>query len=132
MKKVLPGKPYPQGATWDGVVVNFSIYSEGASAVDLCLFEDDGQASEVYRLRECTGNVWHGYLHGIKPGQLFGYRLSGTYCPERGLRFNPSKLLIDPYARALSGQVNWYAPVFSYQKESDSVMDDRDSAWGVP
>jgi isoamylase len=134
MKKILPGKPYPQGATWDGVGVNFSIYSEGSTSVELCLFEEDNSdASETHRLRECTGNVWHGYLQGVKPGQLFGYRLSGPYSPERGLRFNPSKLLIDPYARALSGQVNWYAPVFGYQPEHDlSVMDERDSAWGVP
>ncbi len=134
MKKLLPGKPYPQGATWDGVGVNFSIYSEGATAVELCLFEENnGVAAETYRMRECTGNVWHGYLPGVKIGQMFGYRLSGPYCPERGQRFNPAKLLIDPYARALSGQVNWYAPVFGYLPDrDDTAPDDRDSAWGVP
>jgi isoamylase len=134
MRKLLPGKPYPQGATWDGVGVNFSIYSEGATGVELCLFEEtNGEATETYGLNECTGNVWHGYLPGIKVGQLYGYRLSGPYCPDQGQRFNPSKLLIDPYSRALSGQVNWEAPLFAYQLDhDDTVIDVRDSAWGVP
>ncbi|HVV45464.1 MAG TPA: hypothetical protein VHC72_09665, partial [Bryobacteraceae bacterium] len=135
MKQLLPGKPYPQGATWDGVGVNFSIYSEGATGVELCLFEshDGGEATECFRFRECTGNVWHGYLQGIKPGQLYGYRICGPYNPDQGQRFNCRKLLIDPYARALSGQVNWEAPVFGYPVgQDDTVMDDGDSAWGVP
>ena len=134
MKRLLPGKPYPQGATWDGVGVNFSIYSEEATGVELCLFEDNnGEAAETYRLEECTGNVWHGYLAGVKMGQLYGYRIQGPWCPQQGRRFNASKLLIDPYARALAGQVNWEAPVFGYQLEhDDTVMDERDSAWGVP
>jgi len=134
MTKLLPGRPYPQGATWDGVGVNFSIYSEAATGVELCLFGDiSGEATETHRLRECTANVWHGYLRGVKPGQLYGYRLCGPYCPERGQRFNCSKLLIDPYARALSGDLNWDAPVFGYSMDrDDTVKDDRDSAWGVP
>ncbi len=134
MKKLLPGKPYPQGATWDGVGVNFSIYSEGATGVELCLFEDNnGEAAERYRLRETTGNVWHGYIPGVKIGQLYGYRLCGPYRPDQGQRFNCHKLLIDPYARALSGQVNWDAAVFGYKPGADdSVIDDQDSAWGVP
>jgi len=134
MKKLLPGKPYPQGATWDGVGVNFSIYSEGATAVDLCLFEESGdEVRETFRLAECTGNIWHGYIPGIKSGQLYGYRLHGPYCPEQGQRFNPNKLLIDPYCRALAGQVNWEAPLFGYQAgHDDTVIDERDSAWGVP
>src|SRR5579863_9408198 len=103
MPKLLPGKPYPQGATWDGIGVNFSVYSEGATGVELCLFDDtEGEAAERCRLRECTANVWHGYLQGIKPGQLYGYRLCGPYSPGDGQRFNCHKLLIDPYARALA------------------------------
>ena len=134
MKRLLPGKPYPQGATWDGVGVNFSIYSERATGIELCLFDEtEGPVVESYFLKECTGNVWHGYLPAAKMGQLYGYRLSGTYCPEQGQRFNPSKLLIDPYARALAGKVNWDAPLLGYQPgQDDSVMDERDSAWGVP
>jgi len=134
MKKLLPGKPYPQGATWDGVGVNFSIYSEGATGVELCLFEDSGdEVRETFRLTECTGNIWHGYIPGIKSGQLYGYRLHGPYSPEQGQRFNPAKLLIDPYCRALAGQVNWEAPLFGYQTgHEDTVIDERDSAWGVP
>ncbi len=134
MRKLLPGKPYPQGATWDGIGVNFSIYSEGATGVELCLFEENnGQASETWSLKESTGSVWHCYLPGIKPGQLYGYRLCGAYDPDQGKRFNCRKLLIDPYAKALSGQVNWDAPVFAYKKGSDdSVIDQEDSAWGVP
>ncbi len=134
MKKLLPGKPYPQGATWDGVGVNFSIYSEGATGVELCLFDKDNhEAAESYQLRETTGSVWHGYLPGVKMGQLYGYRLCGPYNPDQGQRFNCHKLLIDPYARALSGTVNWDAPVFGYKPGGDdSVIDDQDSAWGVP
>lgn len=134
MTKLLPGKPYPQGATWDGIGVNFSIYSEAARAVDLCLFNDtDGETAERFRLRESTANVWHGYLPGVKPGQLYGYRLCGPWSPAEGQRFNCNKLLIDPYARALAGQVDWEQPVFGYRLgEDDTVMDDRDSAPGVP
>src|SRR6202034_78162 len=86
-----------------------------------------------YQLRESTGCVWHGYVPGLKPGQLYGYRLCGPYEPGRGLRFNCNKLLIDPYARALSGQVNWDAPVSGYQKgHDDTEVDTQDSASGVP
>src|ERR1700733_12855188 len=97
MAKLLPGKPYPQGATWDGVGVNFSIYSESATGVELCLFDGiNGTAACTHRMKECTANVWHGYLQGIKPGQLYGYRVCGPYRPDRGQRFNCNKLLIDP------------------------------------
>jgi len=132
----LPGKPYPQGATWDGVGVNFSLYSEGASAVELCLFDrGKNEPSERYFFKESTGSIWHCYLPGLKPGQLYGYRVSGSYNPERGERFNANKLLIDPYAKALAGEVNWDAPVYGYQSESaheDLAMDDQDSGWGMP
>src|SRR3954447_22162886 len=115
-RTVLPGKPYPQGATWDGVGTNFAIYSENAEGVELCLFEHDGRTqSDCYAITERTGGVWHIYLVGVKPGQLYGYRVHGPYDPERGFRFNPSKLVVDPYVKAVAGQVNWEAPVFAYK-----------------
>jgi isoamylase len=115
--KILPGKPYPLGATWDEEGVNFAIYSENAEKVELCLFDEAGSKTERERVafREVTGHVWHAYLADIKPGQLYGYRIHGTYEPKEGLRFNPAKLLIDPYAIAICGKVNWDAPVFGYQ-----------------
>ncbi len=135
-RTILPGKPYPQGATWDGTGVNFSLYSERATAVELCLFDEaDSARSEVIQLRECTAYVWHCYLPGVKLGQLYGYRVHGPQEPERGDRFNPSKLLIDPYAKALAGGLNWDAPVFGYQlgdPAEDLSFDSNDDAWGVP
>src|SRR5947209_5587890 len=102
-RNILPGKPYPQGATWDGTGVNFSLYSENATRVELCLFENsEARKTEVVQLKEVTGYVWHGYVPGIKLGQLYGYRVYGAYEPERGHRYNSAKLLIDPYARAVS------------------------------
>lgn len=115
--KAVPGKPYPLGATWDGEGVNFTIYSETAEKVELCLFDEPDSKAERERvlLREVTGHVWHAYLQGVGPGQLYGYRVHGLYEPEAGLRFNPAKLLIDPYAMSICGKVNWDAPVFGYQ-----------------
>ncbi|HET8549294.1 MAG TPA: glycogen debranching protein GlgX [Bryobacteraceae bacterium] len=135
-RTILPGRSYPQGAAWDGVGCNFAVYSDNAEAVDLCLFGNrDEPESETYRLTEVSGNVWHIYLSGIKPGQLYGYRVHGPYEPDRGLRFNPAKLLIDPYARAIAGKVNWDAPVFGYRlgdPAADLACDENDSAWGMP
>jgi isoamylase len=135
-RTILPGKPYPQGATWDGTGVNFSLYSERATAVELCLFEDlNSSECECVTIRECSGYVWHGYLPGVKLGQLYVYRVHGPYEPERGDRFNPAKLLIDPYARAIAGALNWDAPVFGYQMgdaAEDLSYDDTDDGWGVP
>ncbi|HUK17556.1 MAG TPA: glycogen debranching protein GlgX [Bryobacteraceae bacterium] len=135
-RSILPGKPYPQGATWDGTGVNFSLYSERATGVELCLFEAvDARSSEALPMRECTGYVWHCYLPGVKLGQLYGYRLHGSYDPEKGDRFNPAKLLIDPYARAVAGPLNWDAPVFGYtigDAAQDLSSDPNDDAWGVP
>ncbi|MBX5494508.1 MAG: glycogen debranching protein GlgX [Bryobacteraceae bacterium] len=131
---VLPGKPFPQGATLDGLGVNFALYSEEATAVELCLFNEDG-AEERIAFSERTGFVWHGYIPGIKAGQLYGYRVHGPFAPEKGQRFNPAKLLIDPYAKALAGQVNWEAPVFGYRlgdPDADLAMDTQDDAWGIP
>jgi len=110
-----PGRPYPLGATWDGAGVNFALFSEHATAVELCLFRgpDASQAREGMPLRERTDLVWHGYVPGLGPGQLYGYRVHGPYSPDQGLRFNPAKLLIDPYARALTGELQLFGlPVF--------------------
>jgi glycogen operon protein len=134
-RTVFPGKPYPQGATWDGTGVNFALYSEGATGVELCLFDEVDSPAETIPLREVTGHVWHAYLPGIKLGQLYGYRVHGPFEPERGLRYNPAKLLIDPYARSLAGKLNWDAPVFSYKlgdPDQDLSLDEQDDAWGVP
>src|ERR1700733_4934471 len=101
--KVLAGLPYPQGANWDGIGVNFAIYSENASKIELCLFDSlTSNQPECIELRECTGYVWHCYVPGLSIGQLYGYRIYGPYEPAKGLRFNPAKLLIDPYAKALA------------------------------
>src|SRR5690349_19567939 len=134
-KKILPGSPTPQGATFDGEGTNFAIYSEHATRVEVCLFNKTDPSVEKERivLPEKTAHVWHGYLPGVRPGQLYGFRVDGPYEPERGLRYNANKLLIDPYARALRGTVDWKAPVFGYKLgEDDLSFDDGDSAWGVP
>jgi glycogen operon protein len=135
--KVLPGRPTPLGATWVGDGVNFALFSEGATEVELCLFASDDPARETerIRLREVSGHTWHGFIPGLQPGQLYGYRVNGAYDPEHGLRFNAAKLLIDPYARALAGVVDWDANVFGYTlggEEEDLARDDVDSAPGVP
>ncbi|MDX2151574.1 MAG: glycogen debranching protein GlgX [Bryobacteraceae bacterium] len=137
VRTLQPGKPFPQGATWDGLGVNFAIYSESATGVELCLFDyPNGSTNEErIRLPEVTGGVWHGYAAGLKPGQLYGYRVYGPFEPVQGHRFNPAKLLIDPYARALAGTVNWNEPLFAYQfdsPEQDLSCDPRDSCAGVP
>ncbi len=133
-RTVLPGRPYPLGATWDGAGTNFALYSHSGTAVDLCLFGDQGQEERI-PLREQTNFVWHCYLPAAPPGQLYGYRVHGPYEPKRGLRFNPAKLLLDPYAAAVSGEVNWEAPLFGYQlghPDADLSRDSGDSAWGMP
>jgi isoamylase len=136
-RKILPGQPYPLGATWDGKGVNFALYSENASKVELCIFKNRDSTKEEERipLREVTAYVWHAYLPGMKPGQLYGYRVHGPYEPEKGLRFNHHKLLIDPYAKALTGEVNWKAHVFGYRfddEQKDLSFDEQDSAAGMP
>jgi len=132
--QVLPGRPSPLGATWDGQGVNFALFAEHATAVELCLFDvaDPSRERQRLALQDVTRQVWHGYLPGVRPGQLYGYRLHGPYQPDQGLRFNPAKLLIDPYARALCGQVDWAQPVFAYQFGREDLTDDRDSAAGIP
>src|SRR5579884_3669072 len=136
IRTVLPGRPFPQGATWDGTGTNFALFSENAEKVELCLF-DDPRAEETQRLEliEQTAHVWHAFLPGVHRGQIYGYRVHGPYDPERGLRFNPNKLLIDPYAKALAGKVNWKEPIFPYplgNGDADLAMDASDSARGMP
>ena len=135
--KTLPGRPYPQGATWDGTGVNFALYSENATNVELCLFERTRIRAEheTIEITECTGYVWHCYVPGLTIGQLYGYRVHGPFEPEKGLRFNPAKLLIDPYAKAIAGKVNWDYPIFAYKlddPEADLSFDERDDAAGMP
>ena len=135
--KVLPGRPFPLGPTWDGQGTNFAIYSEHATKVELCLFDARDPKAEIGRvvLPEYTAHIWHGYVPGVRPGQLYGYRCHGPYEPERGHRFNPAKLLVDPNAKAVAGEVNWQAPVFGYKlgdPAADLSRDDSDDAWGVP
>ncbi len=134
--KILPGSPSPQGATWDGTGVNFALYSENAARVELCLFQDpDSPAYETIEVQESTGYTWHCYVQGLPLGQLYGYRVHGPYKPEEGLRFNPAKLVIDPYAKALTGRLNWDQPVFAYKLDdtaADLSCDDRDDAAGIP
>ncbi len=131
--KILPGKPYPLGATWDGVGVNFALFSENATGVELCLF--DGDWEERLALRDQTDLVWHVYLPEVSPGQLYGYRVDGPYAPLEGQRFNPAKLLLDPYAKAIAGTIQWGDELFGYtigHPEADLSRDDRDSAAGLP
>ena len=129
--RIWPGAPYPLGATWDGEGVNFSIFSEHADSVELCLFDGDNESRIT--MRDRTDLIWHTYLPDVRPGQLYGYRVYGPYAPAEGHRFNPNKLLIDPYAKAVSGTVNWSDAIFGYTvgAEEDS-FDDRDSAAGMP
>ncbi len=132
-----PGQPYPLGATWDGAGVNFALFSERATAVELCLFDgpNTSQVREQVTLRERTDLVWHGYIPDLGPGQLYGYRVHGPHAPDRGLRFNPAKLLIDPYSRALAGVLQWRDEVFGHRvgdPSQDLSRDDRDSAAFVP
>jgi isoamylase len=133
---ILPGSPYPQGATWDGTGVNFAIYSENATGVDLCLFDElNSDNHETIQIRECTGYIWHCYIPGLTIGQLYAYRVHGPYEPEKGFRFNPAKLLIDPYAKAVAGKVNWDHPVFGYRlgdPNADLSCDSQDDAAGMP
>jgi glycogen operon protein len=131
---LLPGRPYPLGATSSSNGTNFAVFSEGATRVDLCLFDAVGKQTGCVTLRERTAHVWHCLLCDIKPGQLYGYRVHGPWEPEKGRRFNPAKLLIDPYAKAISGKVDWKAPIFGHDAASgnDLMIDTQDSAAGVP
>ena len=134
--RVWPGRPGPMGATWDGSGTNFTLFSANAERVELCLF-DGGGKTELARIRlpEYTHEIWHGYLPDVRPGQLYGYRVYGPYEPEAGHRFNHHKLLVDPYAKALVGALEWDDALFGYRVGDDAQdlsFDDRDSASFVP
>src|SRR5215210_2734707 len=133
--RVREGLPYPLGATWDGLGVNFALFSANATKVELCLYDASG-TREIERLElpEYTDEVWHGYLPDARPGTTYGYRVHGPYEPSAGQRFNPNKLLIDPYAKQLVGQLEWNPALFGYRMESgdDLTFDERDSAPFVP
>ena len=130
------GRPFPLGATWDGIGVNFAIFSAHATKVELCLFDDSGETElERIELPEYTDEVWHGYVPTARPGTVYGYRVHGPYEPDAGHRFNPNKLLIDPYAKLLVGALRWGAELFGYQlghPDKDKSFDERDSARLVP
>ncbi|HEX8520104.1 MAG TPA: alpha-amylase family glycosyl hydrolase, partial [Pseudonocardia sp.] len=126
-----PGSAYPLGASYDGAGTNFAIFSEVAERVELCLFDDAGAETRV-ELREVDGFVWHGYLPAVEPGQRYGFRVHGPYDPAAGLRCNPNKLLIDPYAKAVDGPVQWDEAVFGYPFGSPDDRNDTDSAPYVP
>ena len=131
-RQVWPGLPEPLGATWDGEGTNFALFSEAADAVELCLFDDDGREARL-PLTEVTAHVWHGYVPGVAPGQHYGYRVHGPYDPARGLRFNPAKLLVDPYARAIDRVPHWDdADLRLHRGAPDDIADPRDSAPHVP
>jgi len=132
-----PGRPYPPGATWDGAGVNFALFSEHATAVDLCLFDPAVPEREIRRIAvtEHTDQIWHVYLPEARPGLLYGYRVHGPYAPGDGHRFNPDKVLLDPYAKAIAGSVTWDGALFGYrpgETEEGATPDRRDSAPFVP
>ncbi|GHB09892.1 glycogen debranching protein GlgX [Streptomyces termitum] len=125
--QVWPGQAYPLGATYDGAGTNFAVFSEAAHRIELCLIDDDGTETAV-ELRETDAFVRHAYLPGVMPGQRYGFRVHGPYAPERGLRCNPAKLLLDPYARAMSGSVDWGEAVYGYPFGRPDARSDLDSA----
>jgi len=129
--QVWPGSSYPLGATYDGMGTNFSLFSEIAERVELCLFDDAGRETAI-TLPEVDGFVWHGYLPNIGPGQRYGYRVHGPYDPGSGLRCNPHKLLLDPYAKAVDGKVDWHPSLFSYEFDRPDRRNDDDSAPFLP
>ncbi len=134
--KTRPGEPYPLGAIWNGSGVNFALFSENAGRIWLCLYADDGnRETERVEMTERTGPVWHIYLPEVRPGQRYGYRVDGPYEPEKGLRFNPAKLLLDPYARAIDRTLEWDDAMFGYtvgDPREDLQKDERDSGPLVP
>ena len=133
--RILEGRPSPRGAAWTGLGVNFSIFSANATKVELCLFDQQGETElERLELPEYTDQIFHGFVPEARPGTLYGYRVHGPYAPEEGHRFNPNKLLLDPYAKSLVGQVDWNPALFGYQVETgdDLTFDERDSAKYMP
>ncbi|HUJ66595.1 MAG TPA: alpha-amylase family glycosyl hydrolase, partial [Acidimicrobiales bacterium] len=130
--RVPPGEPFPLGATFDGLGTNFSLFSQVAEAVELCLFDDDGGETR-YELPEVDAYCWHGYLEEVEPGTKYGYRVHGPYEPEAGIRCNPAKLLLDPYAKAVDGSVRWGQAPYAYDLTLDDLhIDKSDSAAAMP
>ncbi len=134
---IYPGNPYPLGATWDGNGINFALYADNAFGVELCLFNTtkDETESENIKITERTHHIWHVYIPGLKPGQLYGYRVHGSYNPNEGHRYNPNKLLIDPYAKAIGGAIEWNDTLFGYEvghSDEDLCMSETDSAPFIP
>ncbi|WP_248759628.1 glycogen debranching protein GlgX [Pseudarthrobacter sp. SSS035] len=125
--EIWPGTAYPLGATFDGTGTNFALFSERAEKIELCLFDDDGVETR-FRLDEVDGYVWHGYIPQVQPGQKYGYRVHGPYDPDSGNRFNPNKLLLDPYAKAVHGQMDWDPALFSYNLGEPDSINNEDSA----
>ena len=135
--RVWRGNPYPLGATWDGQGVNFALFSEQGTGVELCLFDSPDQTdqSQLIRVTERTDQVWHCYLPDARPGQLYGYRVHGPYEPEKGLRFNPAKVVLDAYAKTITGDMRWDDTPYGYRigaPEEDLARDDRNSAAAMP
>ena len=135
LSRLREGRPFPRGATWNGLGVNFAVFSANATKIELCLFDDAGERElERIELPEYTNEVFHGFLPDARPGQVYGYRAYGPYEPEAGHRFNHNKLLLDPYAKSLVGHLEWNPALFGYKMESadDLTFDDRDSAAFMP
>ncbi len=135
--KIMPGRPYPLGATWDGKGVNFALFSENATAVELCLFDSVEARKEIWRIKltEYTNKIWHVYLTDARPGWLYGYRVYGPYQPASGHRFNPAKVLVDPYAKKIARRTRWDESMFGYRvgdPAEDLTQDDRDNAAFAP
>jgi isoamylase len=136
-RKVYPGSPYPLGAIWDGNGVNFALYADNATGVDLCLFNTVQDETEILKIKvtERTHQIWHIYIPDLKPGQLYGYRIHGPYQPVEGHRYNPNKVLIDPYAKAISGTIEWHDALFGYQvghDDEDLSFSEIDNAPFIP
>lgn len=135
--RILPGKPYPLGATWDGMGVNFALFSENATKVELCFFDSPARRRESSRITMpgFNNNVWHVYLKDVHPGQAYGYRVYGPYNPEEGHRFNPNKILVDPYSKLVTRRLRWHDSLYGYQlgnKRQDLSFDKRDNAAYAP
>src|ERR1700733_15035486 len=118
--RMSPGDAWPLGANYDGIGTNFCVFSQIAETVEVCLFADDG-TEERYRLPESDAYCWHGFLEGVRPGQRYGLRVHGPFDPQSGLRCNPAKLLLDPYAKAVDGSVKWGQEVFPYPLGTDDL-----------
>jgi isoamylase len=134
-RTLLPGKPYPLGARWNGKGTNFAVYSENATGVEVCFFDAENNQTDCLALEECTAFVWHGFVPGIQPGQRYGFRVHGPWDPAHGQRFNEKKLLVDPYAKAILGYVQWDQSIFPYTfggEDADLHKNEEDSGKGMP